>query len=55
MYRLHYYPNLSNSKVSVKDFDTMEEAFKFLFKMPSGTLIELNLCKDTDTQKPDRN
>lgn len=55
MYKLCYYPHKGSTSVAFKDFETMDEAFAFLFKMPSGTLIELKLYPDTDTKKPDRN
>jgi hypothetical protein len=55
MYRLNYYPHTGSSQVSVKEFASINEAFDFLFKMPSGTLIELKHYDDADNRKPDRN
>jgi hypothetical protein len=55
MYRLSYYQNSGSSQVSIKEFNSLNEAFDFLFKMPSGTLIELKHYDDVDHRKPDRN
>jgi hypothetical protein len=54
MYKLIYYPNSGSTQTLVKEFDTINEAFDFLFKMPSGTLIELKHYDDVDHRKPDR-
>ena len=54
MYKLCYYADRGTTSVSVKEFKTMEDAFAFLFKMPSGTLIELKQYPDNETKKPDR-
>ena len=40
MFKLTYYPD-GSSRIEHKYFETREDAFEFLFKMPSGTLIEL--------------
>ena len=54
MYKLNYYQNEGSSQVSIREFASMNEAFDFLFKMPSGTLIELKYYDDVDNKKPDR-
>lgn len=40
MFKLTYYLG-GSSKEQYKLFETREDAFEFLFRMPSGTLIEL--------------
>jgi len=55
MYKLNYYQSEGSSHVSIKEFHSLDEAFDFLFKMPSGTLIELKYYDDVDNRKPDRN
>jgi hypothetical protein len=55
MYKLTYYSNTGSSQTSFKEFVTMNEAFDFLFKMPSGTLIELKYYDLNSTKKPDSN
>lgn len=49
MYKLAYYPSRGSSMVSFKDFETIDEAFEFLFKKPSGTLIELKYYDENST------
>ena len=46
-----YYAN-GSSMVSFKSFDTVAEAFDFLFKMPTGTLIELKYYEDSTDNGP---
>ena len=55
MYKLTYYPNAGSTHVSIKEFASINEAFNFLFKMPSGTLIELKYYDDVDYKKTNRN
>ena len=47
-----YYATSGTSMVSFKSFDTVNEAFDFLFKMPSGTLIELKYYEDSADNGP---
>ena len=51
-YRLAYYASEGTSMVSFKSFDTVNEAFEFLFKMPAGTLIELKYYEDSTDNGP---
>ena len=54
MYKMCYYPLEGSTKVDLKEFESLDDAFEFLFKRPNGTLIELKYCPDTNTSKPDR-
>ena len=54
MYKLCYYPSESSSKIGFKEFDTIEDAFEFLFRQKSGTLIELKYYPDNYKRKSDR-
>ena len=55
MYKVLYYPTITETSVSIKWFGTLKEAVAFANDKPMNSILEIKYYDDVDHRKPDRN